>query len=318
MKPFRPSNKVPPFGLLLMSLSAVFGGLLIGGVTYLVSQLIYLVVIFPIVIGAISGVLIGRAVRRGKVRNPWVVGAFSLLIGLLSYGAYHYIDYRVERQQAHAEVLREIQQQLGRTDPVLADQVIDQNIQEITGLSGFAGYMALKAQAGLSFAHFANGLPILQFTTNPFFTAVYWLIELLIIVAVALQLSRALPSQPFCEIHQRWYDQHEHLGGVPDSRSTDLINQLHAGHFAEAGAMLEGQNTFWPSVELYLKSCQGCTESEARLQIARLTSSRGRVQARSLLQGMLSSFQQADLKRGIQNRISNASLPQPHGDLLFQ
>jgi hypothetical protein len=69
MKPYRPSNKVPSAGFMWLLLSSILGGLAIGGLTFFVSNLIYLIILFPLGMGFAGGIVSATAIQQGKVRN---------------------------------------------------------------------------------------------------------------------------------------------------------------------------------------------------------------------------------------------------------
>ena len=70
MKPYQPSNKVTSTGLKWLLLSSAIGGVAIGGLTHLISLLVYAIVLFPLGMGLAGGAVMAGAIRQGKVRNP--------------------------------------------------------------------------------------------------------------------------------------------------------------------------------------------------------------------------------------------------------
>src|SRR5262245_14229483 len=91
--PFRPDGGVPVGGLFLTLLLCGAGALVIGAVVSAVHQWVYLVLVFPLAMGAGTGAAGYIGVRSGKVRNPWVAGGVGLAAGVFVMLCTYYCDY---------------------------------------------------------------------------------------------------------------------------------------------------------------------------------------------------------------------------------
>ena len=81
MRPYRPSNKAPLLGIMVLVIYTLVGAITLGAIVFGVSQIIYLIALFPLIIGAIGGAIVAAAVKRGKVRNSAVAILFAVLSG---------------------------------------------------------------------------------------------------------------------------------------------------------------------------------------------------------------------------------------------
>src|SRR6476661_1861241 len=109
MKPYQPSNKVTSTGLKWLLLSSVIGGIAIGGLTHLISLLVYLILVFPLGMGFAGGKVMVAAIRKGKVRNPAIATLFGILTGLLMYGSLHGAGYWQFKQLASEQITKELE-----------------------------------------------------------------------------------------------------------------------------------------------------------------------------------------------------------------
>ena len=182
MKPYKPSGKAPASGIMRLGLSTVIGNIVAGGLIHLLGRLIYVILVFPLLMGATAGGLAFAASYGGKIRNPLLTVAAGLLGGLCIYGTTHGADYVVFRSESGARV--------------------DELLEERVGESGFVGYLKYSAQQGVSIGKIGRDGINLGETG----TWVYWLIELAIIEMVAGAIAYGAASQVFCEKCSEWYD----------------------------------------------------------------------------------------------------------------
>lgn len=63
-----------------------------GGIAF-IARWIYLLLIFPALMGFTSGSATTVAIKKGKARSPLVGVLFGVLAGLSTYGAYHGGEY---------------------------------------------------------------------------------------------------------------------------------------------------------------------------------------------------------------------------------
>jgi hypothetical protein len=220
MKPYKPSNYIDKTGAQWLLLTAGIGGITLGSVTFLVSQLIYLVVIFPVLLGLGSGWLLRQAVLRGKVRNPMAAGAVAVVMAGLLYGTMHWADYALFRQNANAEIRRSLR---GSRQNSPANITVDNFLKEMTGKTGFVGFLQYRSQQGLMINRSLMRLPVgSQIMWN------YWGFEVLLTGAIALGFAYGAARKPFCEGCNSWYNTDDRLGRLSQAQLPEFLRLLEA------------------------------------------------------------------------------------------
>jgi hypothetical protein len=248
MKPYQPSNKVTSTGLKWLLLSSVIGGLAIGGLTHLISLLVYLIVVFPLGMGFAGGTVMVAAIHQGKVRNPAIATLFGVITGLLLYGSLHGAGYWQFKQSASEQITKELE---GVSDNQ-SNNIIDTFLQEKTGSKGFLGYLKHNAQQGVSIGRLESTGTNLGETG----TWIYWLIELAIIDITIAAIAYSTAKNPFCENGDQWYKHPEHIGIVNPQCSENFLNLLQHDRFGEAGKLLDPLQGIHPAnLEVYLQRC---------------------------------------------------------------
>ncbi len=301
MKPYQPSNKVTINGLTLMLLSSIIGGVVIGGVVYLLSLLIYLIVLFPLGIGLAGAGVMSITIGQGKVRNPKIAAFFGLLTGLIIYGSIHSAEYWEFKRVASKEISSNLTQvSEDQNNPIIINQIIDNFLQEETGAQGFWGYLKYSAQQGVSIGRLGRE----GFNLGEMATWIYWLIELSAIEIMIAAAAYSNAKKPFCEKCDRWYEHKKRVGNVEPQFSDNFLNLLQRDRFREAGKLV---NAFklakTSSLEVHLQCCPSCQLSDVVLDV-NITSldDKGHLKLNAVTQGMLSIRQYHRFHEGIESR----------------
>lgn len=302
MKPYQPSNKIPSAGFTWLLLSSVLGGLTIGGLTFAVSRLVYLIFLFPLGMGFLGGALNSIAIREGKVRNPLIAACFAALTGLTIYGTVHGGEYLMFKQAASEEVTKE----LGQTDNVQTEPVIDAFLKEKTGATGFYGYMKYSAQQGVSVGKLgSDGIQL-----NETFTWLYWLTEFAVIEGMIVLIAYSAAKDPFCESCNRWYADKERLGNVHPRSSEGFLNWVKNENFTQSGKLIEPlAQVNASSLEVHVQHCPCCKTSDYVLTVSRADfNSKGNLELKQVFQGMLSAYQQSQLQNALNENFSQEQI----------
>lgn len=291
MQAYRSSNKAPVSGLLMLLVSILVGGVIIGALVYGIAHFFYLIVLFPIIMGALGGIVVASAMSRGKIRNPLIGVVGGLLIGCVIYGSYNYLDYREFRSEARAAVAEELEGE-EQADTAKLDEMVDFVLAMETSSTGFIGYVKLQAQEGVSIGRVGRGNALNLGST---FTWIYWAVELAMIAGFAAITGRQAGKRPFCETHETWFDKPAHLGGVNETEAPTLLSALQAGNYAAIGQMLSVQTSV-PSAEVYFERCAKCEQNGGRLSVERIfLNNKGKAEKKQLAQGMISGMSQVEL-----------------------
>lgn len=297
MKPYHPSLVTPMRGLLMLILTVVIGGAIFGALVSLIANLVYLIILFPLVMGAIAGFLVTVAVRSGKIRNPGVAILGAVVAGLMIYGAMWATDYFQFRNTVKTEILKDSP----KTDPADSEELIDLGLMMETGQSGFVGYVLYQDKQGVSIGRVtSSGKGVNLGAVGSW---IYWGAEILIILWVSIVIGKKPASDPFCESCERWYGKEQIVGTLGASRSKELLALLEGGQFAKLGEELQS-NPATPNLGVFMATCgKDCTAGEAFLAVRTQTrDSKGNLTTKDLAKGMITAFQMQDLLRGIEAR----------------
>jgi hypothetical protein len=138
MQAYRPSDRVPLSGALILLAAAIIGGVIIGMIAYFISREFYLVLMFPMGMGLIRGFVIGGAVYFGKVRSPSAAALFSILLALVLYGTFRYAGYAIGfRKDLRAEIEASAGGAISDEEYAFQERLF---LQGETGARGFVGY----------------------------------------------------------------------------------------------------------------------------------------------------------------------------------
>jgi hypothetical protein len=299
MKPYKPSNKVPSAGFTWLTVTALIGGIAIGGATAVVSRLFYLIVLFPLLMGAGGGFLQAYAVNKGKVRNPAIAGAFAILTGLVIYGTLNIGYYISFRQEATAE----LKKTTGLTDDAQVNKLLDENILQLeTGSTGFLGFLKYSAQQGVGITRGSSKIEL----KNEWAWG-YWAIEFAAICGITAFMAFAAAKEPFCENSDEWYLPQESVGTVPKEESENFLNLIKNENFVKAGALIDPQNQSpIPNMVVHLQRSPGDRLNDLILTASTTSlDNKGNVNSNEVIQGMISPSQYAQLEQAV-----NANLQQ--------
>jgi hypothetical protein len=233
MKKYRYSNKIPFLGLLLLFLCATGGAITIGAIAFGVSKTVYLVLLFPLLMGLAGGCLNLWAIGQGKIRNPGVATISGLLTGLVIYGVFLYGGYMLYRSEkiGWAEGASSLEKA-----EVAAD--LDRSIVDNTGHPGFLGYLHQQSKNGLVIVGKKNSdsPPIVVKDRGVWLN---WAIELLTICGITTLMSRWRVLAPFSEMTDRWFNRADRLGTIAKADIDQARTVLDEGRLEDFIALVQ-------------------------------------------------------------------------------
>lgn len=254
MKPYQSTNKISNSGFSWLILSSLLGGLAVGGITLMISLTVYLVLVFPAGMGLVSGVIMGNAIHRGKVRNPFLAVTFGAIAGLITYGTVHGGEYLLFRSKSAQEILTHIGEEYGKNVDASVNHYIDTYLQQKTGSTGFLGYLKYNAKQGVSIGRVGREEEATHLDET--FTWLYWLVELAIIEGIIIAIAYQKSREPFCEDCDQWYRDPKRLGNVRHGLSDNFLNLLQQNKFTKAGELIDPVGiAYIPSLEVQLQGC---------------------------------------------------------------
>ncbi len=302
LQPYRPSNRVSALGTLFLLLMVLCGGLVLGGIAFALSRILWLIVVFPIGFGLIGGIVLGFVISKQKIRFPALALMAGIAMGAVIFGVFQYGDYFTFQ----SEMRQILSEQENIQDVSMQNQAIDFLVKNETGYSGFFGYIKLMAQEGVSIGKFGQS----QITLNEPLTWAYWLIELSLIAGTAAIIAREAGKKPFCESCQEWYKGGEHLGSVPNAQGQQFLAYLEGGNFRQASALVVEGSTSFPSLEVYLQRCRH-QEAHPSIFVVRETSvdAKGKTQFKDIVESVVSAYEASEITRGLTKQQTAAVYP---------
>lgn len=309
MHPYQPSQKVETRGFIWLLCSALIGGTAIGGSVWLVSLFIYLILLFPWLMGKAGGFVMATGVRRGKVRSPQIAAVFSGLAGLVIYGTLQAGDYVSFRLAASEEIRREI----GEVDQGDVDQIIDVFLQEETGSTGVLGYLKLSAQEGIGINRAGSSQAGISITGVGVW--IYWAVELALIEYLMIVAAVAAAQAPFCEKSGQWYGERNVIGSVRPDAADAFLQQVNTQHFRAAGALISPVPGLSPQGLLVSAQQSSDVLADQVLTISRISGDeQGKRVAQDLKQGMISTGQMHQLQQAVDEARQIYQQENPHVD----
>jgi hypothetical protein len=171
--------------LLLVSVTCVLGGAVVGALAALLTETYYVPVLVPIAMGAGCGMALGFVVHYvGLRRRPWVVLA-ALAIWMVCVLTFHWVEYRV----VFTNGVRMAYDQIRAVDggPPLSDEEALSMTQDLlverTGHGGLKGFLLYRGRAGLK-------IRILQERTLGMAWSIgLWCLDLMVLLLVIVRIS---------------------------------------------------------------------------------------------------------------------------------
>jgi hypothetical protein len=229
------------------------------------SQFIYIVFLFPLVMGINNGKMIVEVIQRAKVRTTTQLVLLSVLSAVVMYGTFHYTRYLGFQLKTSMEIYSGLSEATETENWRTAKLFLDYALERETGYSGFPGYMLYESRQGATIGRLFRSRSV---NLGPLLTWLYWLMEFGIILGVTIQNGKKVTGMLFCESCGNWFGGERHLGGTTAANEHLLLNLIKQKNFIELGKLLE-KNTELPSTEVYFQGCEVCNGSQSQLIVRR-------------------------------------------------
>jgi hypothetical protein len=297
MKKYRASGRVPFGGLILLILGAIIGSLLVGGLVFGVSHLIYLIVFFPLFMGFIGGGILAWTVKRGKVRSPILAGLFGLIMGVAIIGVYRFAEYYVDfRNEVTSSVRESGGQDVSQQD---IDEFIDKTLEKETGSSGFIGYLKYSASLGMTITPTSPSSSSSPMELDERGTIIYSIIELLAVALICAGVAFAAARQPFNEEADEWYPVPRYVGRVDWKSRKEFYKLIKAGDIRGAFKMVSNTPVSGHRVDVVAQYTPSVPQSDVILTVKETRINRKRQTSGTKMRGVVSAQEFADLTRMI-------------------
>lgn len=181
-------SKNKPLAISIFLISSIVISIAFGLATGAIGSFIYLVILFPILIGTRLGNVINRNAQDLKLNNIYLIIFSAFLCAIVLYVFYHLGRYLI------FQVIGTIDLFGGISDKNLTDaQVIIQYLLEKeTGHSGFVGYILYTVQEGISIGKVFGSSKI---TLSGWLAWLYFTLEFAIIAYLSITAVKSKPGQ---------------------------------------------------------------------------------------------------------------------------
>jgi len=270
------------FGTLLLT------GIVIGGLASLLKNFIYLILVFPLLMGGVAGFVIKGVVLTEKIRSGFLVVIAGICAAVLIYGSMFFFDYLQFRRTLGKTVQEQAFAEYGESPSKEETQTfIDYVLIQETGSSGFIGFILLRAKEGISISEVGRSSS--SATNLGMFTWVFWLVEMGFIGGPVIASSYNKTRDLFCEHCDTWVADGEHIGGIELKSMQDAVALIKRSDIASFARLLRTDAPL-PSIEFYTRTCKTCNTFPLYLTGSVISSGRqGQTQSKLILMYALTS-----------------------------
>lgn len=252
MKRYSALNHLPIFGMIVLIAGSVITGIALGALAYFISNLFYLVFIFPVLVGFAGALVYQRLVFFTKVRHNWLTPSIGFAAGILIAAAFYTSSYWWVRY----DVIASFQKEYG-TDARTASSALDTFLTVETGSSGFWGFMKLRAAEGDQYTNYMviNSLPVSEFsfTIKSPWAWIYWAVEAQLFALPLVWIGFEAGKMDFNHSANDWYSSFPKLIGVASVDSKEeILAKLRTGDLlAVSELLLQEEEISHPVLEIY-------------------------------------------------------------------
>lgn len=280
MRPYRPSWGIPSDDILPFLLFMVGGSLIIGGVVFAVSHIIYIIWVAPVVIGAIAGYVMFLMVKRIKIHQPILAIILGVLfatgiVAVIHFGDY-YIDFRGEVREAVARKTR------GAYTEGDVDEVMNAYLYDETGKVGFIGFLEYSMAGKSTLSSITTDLYTRQESTF-----LLWGGEFLIIAIIAAVVAFMVARRPFNEQIHDWYDDNEHVGYVAWKQREEFEALMKKGDLENAAKYVRMVSADAPVVDVSIHRTKAAPQTDILLIVRELAPGQNGAHITTITQGLL-------------------------------
>ena len=242
-------------------------GLIVGVLAHLIGRFVYLMILFPVLMGLAGRFTLESSVVLGKCRHLAIVIVLGLLTVATIYGSMHYFDYLMFRHNIKTHRFALSILKVSSPDEDDPDVLIDDMLIRETGTAGVIGYLKLKTRDGISITR----LPQDSSNIGMVGARIYLGLELLTILGLTLS-GMGIIRKPFCDPCNRWYVETPLTPTAWNSVGA-IQAAVEESHFTSVGKALE-KPAAMPMGLLSSARCPRCEISEPVLYIHRVNQKR--------------------------------------------
>lgn len=273
LRPYRADGGYEITGLTISLVGGMVAAAVAGFLAHLISQWVYLILIFPVAIGFGVGFVGARAAKWFRVRSPWAAGLAGLLAGVSAMLCMHYFDYQASRSQV-AELSPEVQA-LYQLPPDQFKEFVNNNVEAkeqesanaeyaLYHAESLSAYMDAQARQGVELKR-VGGSDSGGMNLGYVGSFIYWIVEVLMVALVSAGVMKVQAAEPYCRRCGAWKRQQK-LGTM----GTDPAAALAAVNSGDTALIRACARSGPGPTELITYSCPTCPQScevDAKLQV---------------------------------------------------
>ena len=252
MKPYSAHNHLPIAGIITLTIGSIILGSVWGALAYIISNLFYLLVVFPLIIGGIGAIAYQRLLFFCKVRHTWLMALIGFATGLLIAAVFYASSYFWVRHNFMADFQKEY-----GTDALTASETLDTFLTLETGSSGLWGFMKLRATEGDHYTNYLviNSLPVSEFsfTLKSTWAWIYWGVEALLFALPLGWIGFEGGKMDFNHSANDWYSSlPKQIGSASLDSKEEILARLRASDLLAVSEMLMQEGDIpHPALEIY-------------------------------------------------------------------
>ena len=272
VRPYQPDGGFTASGLVTMLGAMLVAGAVIGFAAHWVSQLFYLIILFPILIGLFLGAVGMRLVKFANLRNPLLGGLAGFVGGIAAMTMMHYFDFQKFRRDVttHAPDVADVARLPAAQRASEYAQFENPNgaRELVEAYDSFQGFMNFEARQGVEIKS-TRGSSSSAKPLNLGFVGsyIYWVVELLIVAGVTFAMVRGQTREPFCTECSLWksFRRLGAFGGEPETALAGVTG-------GDVNALAAAQPGVLDSpLELHVAECDNCRRAGANVKLEQLT-----------------------------------------------
>jgi hypothetical protein len=244
--PYRPDGGYTSGGSALLIGTSMLAGAVLGAVASAIARYIYLIGVFPVVIGMVLGGVNAWAVQRGRVRSPLLAGIAGFFGGCVAMFAMHYGEYlqfrwSLSREVTHLLHLTKGQERAAVQQFGLPPNEAAQFLSLARSYHSFTGYIDEFARDGVQIQKVGHGQqgPGQGMNLGYAGSYIYWGVEVLAVAGIAFVIARTTAAEPFCTACERWKAQRP-LGALAPP-AAEAIDAVQTGDLSRVRPLAPGE-----------------------------------------------------------------------------
>lgn len=227
--------------------------ILIGIVYHFIAQYLDLLILFPLVVGACVGGVLASLAKKHKVRSKFVLCAFAIAGGLLSFGA----RWAGDAFQAREEFISSSASQLSNGNAALEAKAQTFLRNTYPPAKFLPLYLQAVAKQGMTISSHGSSSSNAPITGTAFW--VFVLADALIMCGTATAIAWGQATSPFCLGCDSWYGTEMTVSRLHLNQAGEAANMAKSGNWTGLGELRSEGATEKSYCDVLLSKCPSCS-----------------------------------------------------------